>query len=69
VYGVSDFSEELEAAIGSFPAKPLQVSKVSGGETFVTLEWDASDDTELPVLGYNVKVNDGQGGDEFTNVN
>lgn len=58
-YGVSDFSEELQAAISSFPAKPFLVRKVSGGESFVTLEWDTSADTELPVIGYNVYVNDG----------
>lgn len=32
------------------------------------LEWDEILDTQLPVLGYSLKVNDGFGGKDFVNV-
>ena len=60
-YGESDMSDEVNAGVSSFPAKPNAVRKVAveSSETSITLEWDASADTELPVLGYLVSMNDG----------
>ena len=60
-YGESDLSDEVNAGVSSFPAKPNTVRKVAAesSETSITLEWDASADTELPVLGYLISVNDG----------
>jgi len=51
--------------VSSFPAKPNPPSKVEieSGETYITLEWTASSDTELPVIGYVLKMDDGYGGD------
>lgn len=67
-YGASDFSEELDAAIASFPLPNDSLRKVTATETSITLEWDTSLDTELPVTGYVLKVNDGVGGDYFSTV-
>ena len=38
-FGSSDFSDELDAAVADFPAKPTTLAKVSteSGETFITL--------------------------------
>ena len=60
-YGESDMSDEVNAGVASFPAKPNAVRKVAAesGEASITLEWDTSADTELPVLGYLVSMNDG----------
>lgn len=70
LYGVSDWSEELDAGVSSLPAKPNQVRKIEAetSETHITVEWDTSADTELPVIGYSLKINDGVGGDVFTDV-
>lgn len=64
-YGYSDFSEELNSAVGGFPSKPNQLRKNEdlSGETFITLEWDQVPDTQLQVISYSIKVNDGYGGD------
>ena len=69
-YGVSDYSEELNAGVGALPAQPAQVTKVTNesSETTITLEWGTSADTDLPVVGYSLKVNDGVGGDVYTDV-
>jgi hypothetical protein len=66
-YGYSDFSEELDAGVSSFPAKPNKVRKITSesGKTYITLEWDASSDTEIMVLGYMLSVDDGLGGDFY----
>lgn len=32
------------------------------------MSWDSSIDTELPVIGYVLKINDGVGGDYFSEV-
>jgi hypothetical protein len=40
----------------------------SSGETHITLEWDTSLGTELPMIGYSLKINDGVGGDVYTDV-
>jgi hypothetical protein len=70
LYGESDWSEELNAGVSSLPLQPNQVRKVESqsGETHITLEWDTSLDTELPVIGYSLKINDGVGGDVYTDV-
>jgi hypothetical protein len=68
VFGDSDYSEEIDAAIASFPLANEYLSKGSSTETSITLKWEASVDTELPVIGYVIKINDGVGGDYFTEV-
>jgi hypothetical protein len=35
-------------------------------ETQITLEWDTIADTELPVIGYVLRINDGVGGNVYT---
>jgi hypothetical protein len=67
-YGYSDFSEELNAAVGSFPAKNNPVRRVRATTHSLTLEWDQSAATELPVLGYRLNMNDGLGGSEMKPV-
>lgn len=46
-YGSSDFSDELNVGVSSFPAKPNSVTKVvsESGQTFITLHWSTSADT------------------------
>lgn len=44
-YGVSDYSEELDAVISSFPLPNSSLKKVSATETSIQLAWDASADT------------------------
>jgi len=41
-YGVSDWSEELDAGVSSLSAKPNQVRKIESetSETHITVEWD-----------------------------
>lgn len=34
------------------------------GQTYITLQWVAVADTELPVLGYILNMDDGYGGDK-----
>lgn len=34
----------------------------------MTLEWDTVSDTEMPVIGYTLRMNDGLGGNVFTPV-
>ena len=69
-FGESEFSEELDVAEGSYPQKSSNLRKVESesGESWITLEWDGSNDTELPVLGYILRVNDGVGGNDFSLV-
>lgn len=64
-YGQSDFSDEVEAGVSSFPTAPNSPSKVEAdsGETFITLSWSSVADTELPVIGYILNIDDGFGGD------
>ena len=69
-YGSSDYSEELNAGLGALPLKPNPVRWIESesGETHITLEWDASANTQLPVLGYSLKINDGVGGHTYTDT-
>lgn len=69
-FGASDFSDEVEAGMSSFPSAPSAPTKVvaSSGETYIALKWTQVADTELPVLGYLLQMNDGYGGDTFTTV-
>ena len=55
-YGSSDFSDEVDAGVSSFPGKPNSVRKVSAesSQTSITLEWDQSTATELGVIGYRL---------------
>ena len=71
VYGSSEFSEELLAAIADFPAPNESLTRLSeeSGESFITLQWEASLDTELPVPGYQVKMDDGYNGGVFEYLN
>jgi hypothetical protein len=62
-YGASDFSEELSAGVGDFPSQGNPVQIKTRGVSDITLEWDEISNTELPVLGYILKINDGLGGD------
>jgi len=70
LYGNSDWSEELNAGVGAYPAKPQPVTKLesASGETHITLEWELSMPTELQILGYSLKMNDGVGGSVYTDV-
>lgn len=36
------------------------------GENHITVEWQQSADTELPVIGYTLRINDGVGGDVYS---
>lgn len=67
-YGDSEWSEELDAGVSSLPAKATQVRRIlsESTETKITLEWDTVANTELPVIGYTLRINDGVGGDVFT---
>ena len=51
--------------MSSFPAKPAVVRQITAesGSSFITVEWDTSANTELPVIGYLVKIDDGMAGD------
>lgn len=64
-FGPSDFSDEVDAAVSAFPAKPSKPVKVENesGETYITLTWLQSSNTELAVIGYNLYMDDGYGGD------
>lgn len=69
-YGDSAWSEELNAGVSSLPDKATQLRRVlsESTETSVTLEWDTVSDTELPVIGYTLRMNDGIGGSVYTEV-
>lgn len=69
--GPSEFSDELDAAVSSFPAKPAMPTRVlaQSGTNFVTLQWSVSADTELPVLGYVINMDDGYGANYRTVYN
>lgn len=69
-YGDSDLSEELNAGIGSYPAKPNKLRQVisQSSETQITLEWDTCPDTELRVISYTLLMNNGMGGNTFTPI-
>jgi len=69
-YGNSDWSEELNVGFSSLPVKPNPLRQViqESNETQITLEWDSCLDTELPVLGYKLLINDGIGGDVYTEM-
>lgn len=62
--GPSDFSDEIDGGVSSFPGQPLSPTKVESdsGETYITLQWLASSNTELPVIGYVLNMDDGYGG-------
>jgi len=64
-FGDSDFSDECDGGVSSFPATPTAPTKVAAdsGETYITLAWTTSADTELPVIGYILNMDDGYGGD------
>ena len=67
-FGSSEASEELVVGVASFPAAPATLAKVAdaSGTTYITLEWAQSSDTELPVLGYQLLLQDNSlGVDEF----
>lgn len=68
-FGPSGFSDEIDVGVSSFPAKPNPLRKVlaDSGLTYVSLEWDESLNTELPVIGYLINMDDGIGG-AFTQV-
>ena len=65
VYGYSDWSEELDVGVSSFPAQPAALVKLAAetGPTYITLQWAKSLDTQLPVLGYQIWMDDGDDGD------
>lgn len=46
-YGSSDFSDELNVGVSSFPAKPSAVTQVvsESGQTYITIQWSTSADT------------------------
>jgi hypothetical protein len=68
-HGTSEFSDEIDAAASSFPAKPNPMTQILAetSTSYITLQWTASADTELPVLGYAINMDDGYGGN-FKNV-
>jgi hypothetical protein len=69
-YGASEWSEELDAGVSSLPAKATAVRRIlsESTETQLTLEWDTVADTELPVIGYTLRINDGVGGSVYTDI-
>ncbi len=68
-HGVSEYSDEIDAAASSFPAKPNAPTQIlaESSTNYITLQWSMSADTELPVLGYAINMDDGNGGN-FKNV-
>lgn len=70
-FGSGEYSEELAVGVADFPAAPASLTKViaESSPTYITLEWAASADTELPVLGYRLSMrNDTEGDETFTVV-
>lgn len=67
LYGSSELSDEVNAGVSSFPGKPNPVTKLDleSSTSSITIEWETSLDTELPVIGYLLKINDGAN-DEYT---
>ena len=63
-YGSSDTSNQVDCGVSSFPAQPSPPTKVAAasGQTYISLSWLKSADTELPVLGYVLNMDDGYGG-------
>ena len=59
----SDYSDTVVAGVSNFPDQPtsLSISKIDA--VSITLSWDISPDKELPVIGYQLEIDDGYGGD------
>lgn len=58
VLGYSDYSREVRIAVASPPNKPAAPIKVyaESGKTFITVDWQTSSGTEIPVLGYELQI-------------
>lgn len=59
----SDYSDTVVAGVSDFPDQPTTLSVSSIDSTSITLEWGISSDKELPVIGYQLEIDDGYGGD------
>lgn len=67
-FGAGEASEELVVGLAGFPAAPASLAKVAAesGTSYLTLAWAQSADTALPVLGYQLYMQDTSlGVDEF----
>ena len=65
----SDFSDTVEAGISDFPDQPTTLSVSSIDSVSITLSWSISLDKQLPVIGYQLQMDDGYGGDFQTIYN
>ncbi len=56
VVGYSEYSNEAKFAIAIPPAKPAIPVKLfaESGRTFITVQWQESADTEIPIMGYDL---------------
>ncbi len=59
----SDFSNTIDAGVSDFPDQPAAPTIGTLGETSITLSWVTSADKDLPVIGYQLYMDDGYGGD------
>jgi hypothetical protein len=70
-FGFSEYSEQLSVGLAGYPDPPASLAKLveESGTTYITLEWSASGDTELPVLGYSLSMIDNSlGTDVFEEI-
>ena len=58
----SDFSDTIDAGVSAFPDQPAAPTVSSLGDTSITLAWSISADKSLPVIGYQLYMDDGYGG-------
>lgn len=59
----SDFSDTIDAGVSAFPDKPVSPVVSSLDETSITMSWSVSADKNLTVIGYQLYMDDGYGGD------
>jgi hypothetical protein len=59
MYGDSDYSEELPAAVAPLPSKPVDPTKdqVLSTKTSIKIDWVTLPDT-LPAIGYKLYMRD-----------
>jgi hypothetical protein len=69
-YGTSEFSEEMVAGLADYPIPPSSITKLESesGETYMTIEWQLSADTDLPVVGYRLSMDNGHNSGVYSPV-
>ena len=63
----SDFSDTVVAGVSDFPDQPTTLSVSSIDSVSITLSWSISLDKQLPVIGYQLQMDDGYG-DDFQTI-